>query len=176
MAILTVLKKLLLATAILLASFLILLTIPALAQEKDSASLRADFVVANNRPDILKKFLLSYHSPLAPYADDLVRAADKYGIDWRLVPAITGVESSFGRRIPPNSHNAYGWNNGDYRFSSWESSIDHVCRVLKEKYIDRGLNNPYKIAPVYAPPSATWGQKVDFFMKKIDLFSLTLLL
>ena len=44
------------------------------------------------RPRQLEDFLNSYDSPMATYSGYLVKMADKYNIDWRLVPAITGVE------------------------------------------------------------------------------------
>lgn len=146
---------------------------PALAEEKVAASsavLESSLFKIDKRAVKLEKFLASYNSPLAEYADAFVEAADKYGLDWKLVPAITGIESTFGKNIPFNSYNAYGWANGAYSFQSWEQSIDHVSRVLKEKYVDRGLDTPYKMGPIYAPPSKTWAGKVVFFMNKIDSF------
>ena len=122
----------------------------------------------DQRVYILKNYLRSHNSPLSEHAKDFVLCADKYDLDWRFVPAITGVESTFGKRIPPNSHNAYGWANGHYRFDSWEDSIDHVSRVLKEKYIDNGATSLNQIARIYAPPSSSWAWKVNFFMQKID--------
>jgi len=122
-----------------------------------------DFRVEN-----LKNFFKKYNSPLAPYAEDFVIYADQNNLDYRLVPAITGVESTFGKHIPLDSYNAYGWANGDYSFSSWEESIEHVSKTLKAKYIDRGVVSINQIAKVYAPPSSTWGGNVIFFVKKID--------
>ena len=122
----------------------------------------------DNRVKILSIFLLKYDSPLADLAETFVVQADKYGIDWRLVAAITGVESTFGQHIPLNSFNAYGWNNGLAKFNSWEESIEVVSRALGEKYYAKGLNTPAKIGPVYAPPSTTWVGKVNFFMEKIS--------
>lgn len=122
-----------------------------------------DFRVQN-----LRRFLIKYNSPLADYAGEFVACADKYGLDYRLVPAITGVESTFGKYIPYGSYNAYGWANGDFKFTSWENSIMHVSETLKNKYIDRGVDSIYEIARVYAPPSPTWGSKVTFFVNKID--------
>jgi hypothetical protein len=116
----------------------------------------------------LTKFLQSYNSPLTDYAQNFIESADKYQLDWRLIPAITGVESTFGKQIPLDSFNAYGWNNGYFKFKSWEDSIEHVTKVLREKYFDRGLDNPFKIGPVYAPPSKAWAGKVVFFMQKIE--------
>lgn len=122
------------------------------------------------RTENLRAFLESQNSPLSNYAEDFVVYADTYGLDYRLVPAITGVESTFGKRIPANSYNAYGWANGDYRFKSWEDSIDLVSMTLRTKYIDKGAGSISKIARRYAPPSKTWGSKVKHFMARIDPF------
>ena len=135
-----------------------------------SAVLKSTDIQADIRVEKLQAFLANYNSPLTPYAQEFIAMADKYQIDWKLVPAITGVESTFGKQIPYNSYNAYGWANGNYAFKSWEESIVVVTKTLKEKYYNRGLNTPAKIAPVYAPPSKTWGGKVSFFMQKIEDF------
>lgn len=129
--------------------------------------------MADSRINQLEEFLDFYNSPLTSYAGNFIETADKFAIDWRLVPAIAGVESTFGKFIPFNSYNAYGWNNGNYQFSSWEESIEIVSQTLREKYLNRGLDNPYKIGPVYAPPSSTWAGKVAFFMEKLANFQLS---
>jgi hypothetical protein len=157
-------------------AFLALFFIPQTAQAQEnrlvmagvSAVLKNEVIQPDKRIEKLKAFLEKYDSPLVPYAEDFVATADKYQIDWRLLPAITGVESTFGQEIPFNSYNAYGWNNGHYRFQSWENSIEIVTKALKEKYYNRGLDNPYKIGPVYAPPSSSWASRVNAFMEKID--------
>jgi len=141
------------------------------AEAGNSAALKHESCPPDSRAEKLKLFLESYGSPLADYAQDFVAAADKNEIDWKLVPAITGVESTFGKQIPYQSYNAYGWCNGDYRFESWEQSIEYVSKYLKEKYYDRGLDKPEKIAPIYAPPSSTWAGKVIYFMQKIECFN-----
>jgi hypothetical protein len=124
------------------------------------------------KPDLreitLKKFFKKYNSPLTEHSGDFIYWADKYNLDWRLIPSITGVESTFGKRIPKGSFNAYGWNNGNYRFNSWENSIEHVAKTLKDKYYDKGANDIHKIARRYAPPSSSWEWKVKYFMEKID--------
>jgi len=116
----------------------------------------------------LENYLKSHNSPLAEYSQEFVAYADTYGLDYRLVPAITGVESTFGKRIPRNSYNAYGWANGEYRFTSWEDSISHVSATLRVKYMDKGAESINEIGRRYAPPSKTWAGKVKFFMDKID--------
>ncbi len=121
----------------------------------------------------LKNFFKAHNSPLVDYSQNMIQSADKYGLDWRFVPAITGVESTFGKNIPLNSYNAYGWANGAYYFNSWEESIEVVSKTLKEKYIDRGAVSINQIARRYAPPSKTWAWKVQYFMNKIDPMLLT---
>ena len=145
-----------------------------LASADTNVSESAKVFVANRNYDVdyrtkfLKSFLESHNSPFVDHADKFIMYADIYQIDWRLVPAISGVESTFGKHIPKNSYNAYGWANGNYQFKSWEESIEIVSRALREKYYDKGATNISKIARRYAPPSSTWSWKVKYFMEKID--------
>jgi hypothetical protein len=145
-------------------------TSSAHASEVAQASASVKIEVAETDPRIvqLTEFLEFHRSPLATHAATFVKTADLYELpDWRLVPAISGVESGFGTHIPFNSYNAYGWANGTYAFENWDQSIELVTKTLKEKYINRGRDTVEKIAPVYAPPSITWAGKVRFFMRKI---------
>ena len=122
----------------------------------------------DERVEKLKTYLASYNSPLTPYAKVFVQKADQYELDWRLVASISGVESTFGKRLPSNSYNAYGWNGGNFYFKDWEDGIDTVSKTLREKYADKwAADTPYEIAPYYAPPSKTWAGNVDYFMRKI---------
>jgi hypothetical protein len=140
-----------------------------------SATLRTNnLYIFNNltqydeRPSILKNYLRSHKSPLAEYSENIINTADKYNINWKLVVAIAGVESTFGKRIPINSYNAYGWANGNFYFKSWEESIETVTKTLRLKYIDRGYDTVEKIAPIYAPPSSSWAWKVNYFINQIN--------
>lgn len=124
--------------------------------------------VNDQRVVVLRKYLAKHNSPLADYADEFVQAADKYNLDWRLLPAIAGVESTFGKRIPYKSYNAYGWAGGLYRFPSWENSINVVSKALKEDYVEKGADSLSKIGRRYCPPNPAWGYKVLYFMKQIE--------
>lgn len=125
------------------------------------------------RTELLRKYLNEVNSPLSNYSKEFVEYADKYQIDWRLLPAISGVESTYGKAIPFESYNAYGWANGKYKFKSWDDSIETVSKALREKYIDKGANTIEKISTRYAPPSTTWAGKVKFIIKKIDPLPVT---
>jgi hypothetical protein len=120
------------------------------------------------REEILRNYLEGHNSPLSEYSDVFISFADKYRLDWRLVPAITGVESTFGKRIPVDSYNAYGWANGSYSFQSWNESIEVVSKALRDNYIDRGAVSIDDIARNKSPPSETWARNDKFFMNKID--------
>lgn len=133
-----------------------------------SAPLRVDSIKEDYRVSILRNYLKSQNSPLVPYAKNFVETADKYNLDWRLVPAIAGVESTFGKRTPYKSYNAYGWAGGNYRFESWEDSIEVVSKSLKEDYIEKGAPTLKKIGRRYCPPNPAWVGKVKFFMQKIE--------
>ncbi len=127
----------------------------------------------DNRTVILQEFLDQHNSPLTPFAADFVATADKYDLDWRLVAAISGVESSFGQQIPDNSFNGWGW--GIYgtnviRFSSWTEGIETVSAGLRTNYINKWkAKDVYEIGRFYAA-SPTWAQRVSYFINKIDKF------
>ncbi len=167
-------KKITLVLAFLAVSFMF--SKPAFASESagNSASIKNELYgikLADPRIATLTAFLSQFDSPLSVYATNFIESADKNNIDWKLVVAISGVESTFGKHIPYGSFNAYGWSNGNYYFQSWEQSIEYVSAYLKDKYYNRGLDTPYKIGPVYAPPSSTWAGKVAYFMKLLENFN-----
>jgi hypothetical protein len=109
------------------------------------------------------------NSPLVPYVYDLISEADKYGLDWKLVAAISGVESNFGKQIWTGSHNAWGWGGGKITFKSWPKGIETISKGLKTGYIEKGARNPEQISVIYAPFSTTWAAKVRFFMRQLEI-------
>lgn len=117
----------------------------------------------------LSKYLKSVNSPLAEHASTFVREADKNALDYRLLPAIAGVESTFARNYIITSHNAYGWGGGKIYFQSWEEGIAKISNDLKTKYVDRGADTVEKISWIYCPPgNLIWAAKVRYFMNKIE--------
>lgn len=135
--------------------------------------------IQTSNPKILamKKFLLDYNSPMYPYADVLVNEADKYGLDWRLVASISGVESAFGNLIPPRSNNGWGWRGGPAGaysiFSTWGEGIKTVTSRLALGY---GTTlTPFQIEPVYCPPcyanpAHAWANGVTRFMNELSYY------
>jgi len=120
------------------------------------------------RVEKLESFLKDFDSPMSKYSFEFIYIADKYNIDWRLLAAISGVESTFGKHMINGTYNAYGWGGGVIKFTSWEDSIETVSKALSEKYYSRGLNTPKKISPVYCPPNPAWYKNVELLMNKIE--------
>lgn len=151
--------------------FFIITPQPIYAQTKSaSAELAYNQVEVDFRVKTLRIFLEKYSSPLSNYADTFVEEADKNGLDWKLLAAISGVESTFGQQIPYNSYNAWGWGiygtNAIY-FSSWEEAIKVISKGLSENYIKRlGTDDVYSIGRMYAA-SPTWASRVTYFMDRI---------
>jgi len=121
---------------------------------------------SDNRSIRLRKFLRDQGSPMQNSADELVKIADKHGLDWKMLPAIAGVESTFGQFIPSGSFNAYGWHNGRYYFSSWTDASTQVAAGINDKWGHLGRINPWKIGPSYAENPA-WASRVVHYMNII---------
>lgn len=124
------------------------------------------------RPEIVKNYLITYNSSLTPYAKTLVEAADFYGLDFRLLPAIAQQESNLCKWIPNGTHNCWGWgihSEGTLGFDSFDQAIWTVAKGLKENYIDEGLKTPKEIMAKYTPQSnGSWANGVSEFMAEID--------
>lgn len=121
---------------------------------------------------VLADYLATHDSPLQYHAQDFVNAAKVYGLDWKLLPAIAGVESTFGR-FTPGGYNAWGWGvygNQAVYFRSWKEGIFVISEGLKKEYVDKGLNNPYSMNRIYAT-SPYWGYKVSYFMQELGKFA-----
>ncbi len=121
------------------------------------------------RTEAVHNVIESYYpsSPLVDHADDFVATADKYDVDWRLLPSISGAESTFGKQCVPGTYNAYGWGQGYIYFDSWEDGIETVIGSLRKNYIDKGAETVYEIGPIYAE-ATHWSSRVTYFMNKFD--------
>jgi len=106
------------------------------------------------------------NAPLADYSEKFVEVANKYELDYRLLPAIATVESG-GGKSNFRSYNAWGW--GNKGFTSFEEGIEIVGKGLKTGYIDKGRDTVEEIAPVYCPPNyKNWARSVNQFMLEIE--------
>lgn len=127
---------------------------------------------ADARSQIVKKYLVNYSSPLAPYANLIVETADKYAIDFRLITAIAQQESNLCKIIPPDSYNCWGWGihkNGTLGFSSFQEGIEEVSMGLRQEYLDKGYITVEDIMSKYTPSSnGSWAHGVNEFMTEME--------
>jgi len=116
----------------------------------------------------MRVVLTKYNSPMIGLEDVLIKTAEKYGLDWTLMAAIAGTESSFAKRMPANCNNPYGWGiYGDNKlcFKSLEDSIEGVASGLAKKY---NISTLESIAHTYNTVSTDgWISHTKFFMNKI---------
>jgi hypothetical protein len=124
---------------------------------------------------VLTNFLVSHGSPMAPYAADFIKYGDLYGVNWRTLVGISGVESGFGRVIPESnsgalSYNAWGWTGGGSEFSgfsgfsSWPNAIQSIARGISSAY---GNESPYIMQPAYDPPNPSWAPNVQSYINQL---------
>jgi hypothetical protein len=116
----------------------------------------------------MRVVLTKYNSPMVGLEDVLIKTAEKYGLDWTLMAAIAGTESSFAKRMPYQCNNPYGWGiYGDNKlcFESLEASIEGVASGLAKKY---NISSIESIARTYNTVSTDgWIKHTKFFMNKI---------
>lgn len=150
---------------------------PVYAQSTQVVTIEAKPI--DKRAQIVKDYLAKYDSPLENSAQDFIDAADQYGLDWKLVVSISGVESTFGKHIPGGhdpaytSYNGWGWGvygDNSLGFKSWREAIFTISEGLRKNYVDRGYTEPYSMNKIYAS-SKSWGKNVTFFMNDLDKFA-----
>jgi beta-N-acetylglucosaminidase len=124
------------------------------------------------RVERLKTFFRLYGSVLEQHAEDFITAADKYNIDYRLLPAIAMQESLGCKREIPNTFNCWGW--GIYTkhttsFQSYPEAIDTISKLLAKNYINKGYDNLEEIQKLYNPSNTNnWSGNINYFINQIQ--------
>lgn len=131
------------------------------------------FQTEDARPEIIRQYLQYYNSPLVPHADLIVKLSDENDFDYRWMVAIAQQESNLCKRIPPNSHNCWGWGiYGDKvtRFDSYEHALTAIAPQFKQIFLkDKHLKDPYEVMKTYTPPSdGSWAAGVLQFFTELE--------
>lgn len=141
---------------------------------RSASDIKTAVQTGDARPVLVKDFLRLHHSPLEPHAEDIVAASDKYGLDYRLIPAIAMAESGAGKEIPAGSYNAWGYGiygNQVLGFSGWKDGIWSMAEYLKKGYLDLGYDTPEEMMPKFCPPSlakgGAWANAVNYFINQM---------
>lgn len=115
------------------------------------------------RQQALKRFFQKADCPAQHYSAAFIEAADRYDLDWRLLPSLSYVESTGGKMARHN--NLFGWKSGEAQFSSPIEGIRHVGYRLAHSilYRDKSLD---ELLATYNP-SGEYAQKVKSVMRRI---------
>lgn len=126
----------------------------------------------NSQTEIVRQFLEKHKSPLEPFAPDLVVAAKRYDLDFRLLTAIAMQESNACKKVPQGSNNCWGW--GIYggkvtKFNNYPEGIETISKTLATKYRARGLVTPHEVGQLYNPNNTNnWAESVTQFMNEME--------
>jgi len=104
-----------------------LLALPGPANT-DPGSSEATALASDPRMTLIQKYFHRYECPAEELAADFVAAADQHKLDWRLLPAISMIESAGGKGYMNN--NIFGWDNCRVRFASIRVGIYEVAEQL----------------------------------------------
>ncbi len=119
--------------------------------------------VKDRRLAFLRNFFEQGNCPAAKLAPIFLEAADRYALDWRLLPSLSFVETSGGKAARNN--NLFGWDSGRAAFSSAAAGIRSVAAYLSQSALYRnkdvdGILKTYN-------GSAGYGRKVKDVMRRI---------
>jgi hypothetical protein len=80
------------------------------------------------RLSALRDFFERCACPIVKDSDAFLAAADRHGLDWRVLPSIAFLESTGGKY--QKGGNPLGWGSGKIKFGSTRQAIHHVAERL----------------------------------------------
>jgi len=132
---------------------------------------RAEIIV-EERYDI-KEYLSKYNSPLEEYSGDFIRASKNFGFDYKVLVAISGVESGFGTSSLCGDYNPFGYGNPCWDFSSYSEAIWKVAETIGTSEATgykrfRETGEVYDLATAYNSSYAVeWTEKINYFFNQL---------
>jgi hypothetical protein len=127
-------------------------------------------VVVDNRAEKIDTYFAERGMPLEGYGEEFVKIADKYGLDWRLLPAISVRESSGGKHLLNN--NPFGWGSCKIPFANFDEAIEVVGMNLSGNNPNtaRYYSNPDNYAKLYAYNGTVLASYPDEVLAIMDMF------
>lgn len=126
---------------------------------------------SKKRAEAIDAFFASRNSPLEGYGMKFVEEAEKNDIDWRLLAAISVIESNAGKQACKKADNSVlGFGSCKMDFKSIDHSIEVVSMKISgndSKYYHKEMTTP-QILKKYNSVIPTYVQKVTKVMKMID--------
>lgn len=148
---------------------------PGVSSTHDQLSVKNIVEADDARIEIVTRFLDRYHSPLKPhsyYGQFFVSLADKYGFDFRLLPAIAMQESQLCKNThsqAPNNCLGFGIHSqGTLDFNSYEAGFERAAKELKANYIEEGRVLITELGQKYnGGDHQAWADAVNQFMTEM---------
>lgn len=147
-------------SAVLLVGLVAIQTATGIGQQIAVPSYEHDPRVA-----VLRDFFAALNSPASDLAEDFLLAADRHGLDWRLLPSIAILESGGGRESMNN--NILGWDSCRESFPSVRAGIYTVADQLENSrlYKNKDLNRKLKLYN----PNGIYPGKVKWLMARLAI-------
>lgn len=119
---------------------------------------------ADTRVLRVEAFFTGCQCPARSLAARLIAAADRHGLDWRLLPSIAFVETTGGKAARNN--NLFGWASGEMAFRTPDEGVDFVARRLAVSPFYRGKSID-EILRIYNP-AAGYAERVKKVMDALS--------
>ena len=123
------------------------------------------------KADKIDAYYGRHNLPLTGYGMKMVLAAEKYGVDWNLIPAIGMRETTGGKFACYN--NPFGWGSCKIKYNSFDESIEALAKNLgganpKTSYYYAGKTTAEKLYYYNGTVVASYPREVMKIMTKID--------
>lgn len=147
--------------------FLIYVNLPRfIEQQLSDAEIKPQ--VEDKRISKLEDFFDKTKSPFKKYAKVFIEVADKYKLDWKLLPVVSMVESTGGKNYQLNG---FGWGSDRIDFGSDSDDIDGVAARINslsyyKTYIKSGRLYDFSLA-YNGPFAESYFKKLMYFYKQI---------
>lgn len=116
------------------------------------------------KADRLAVYLSSIGSPMAEHSLVIIQETEKCGADYKIIVAIAGNESGYGK-VSYKLYNPFGYLNG-VQYPGWEIALqDLTCKVAKftNKYTDI-----YTLGKIYgAHNPEQWAKNINWHLSRI---------
>lgn len=144
----------------------------------DTIPLERKYTGFSEQPDYRKEYLRRtlerYNSPLKYEVNAFIEVADKYNMDYRILPGIAFSESTLCKNYPTDTNNCYGWGMPLRQFISQRQAIQYIAEKINvsspyysawraDKSDLYKLGTPYNGADI-----KFWVEKVQYFMEEVE--------
>ena len=131
-----------------------------------SANTVADrpLTIEDKRHERLEVFFQSFGCPAPHHVKEYVGTADSFALDYRLLPAISVLESTCG--VHQRLNNRWGWDSARKGFASFRVGLEYIARQLAEGRYYKGKTLEEKVHMYNPKPE--YAVQLKKLMRKID--------